>query len=53
MSKLDHLDNCPGCHRELSDGEQIYVCEICGDECCTACSQSTEDHPVVCDQCLT
>ncbi len=43
---------CEGCTRHLPDGAQQYLCDVCDAPCCTACSDTTEAHPVVCDNCL-
>ena len=43
---------CPACQRELEDGEQVYACELCEQDCCTACSDTTAKHAVVCEECL-
>ncbi len=45
-------ENCSGCGRPLEDGENDYICEVCGHHCCTACSDTTMEHDVVCDECL-
>lgn len=45
-------ETCPGCLRELVEGEQVYQCEVCDEECCTMCSNTTAEHVVICDDCL-
>ena len=42
---------CPSCQRVLLEGEQIYRCEVCGKECCTACTDTTGTNAVICDDC--
>lgn len=42
--------SCPECHRTFGTGEYEYTCEVCGGECCTACSDTTTRHAVVCDK---
>lgn len=44
-------EECPGCMRELSEGEQVYCCEVCKEDCCTACSETTDKHEVICWGC--
>lgn len=47
---------CPGCYRVLSDGEYVYECDRCGEDCCTGCSVDGNPPPVnaiVCDECAT
>lgn len=43
---------CPSCRRSLCEGAGIYACELCGEDCCTSCSDTTAKHSVVCDDCL-
>lgn len=43
---------CPQCTRSLDDGEQVYSCEVCHQDCCSSCSDTTRKHFVVCDTCL-
>lgn len=43
---------CPSCSRYLIRGEEIYACEICEADCCTACSDSVAQYFAVCDACL-
>lgn len=43
---------CPACTRKLTEGEQVYSCRVCKKDCCTACSDTTAKHDVVCDGCL-
>lgn len=45
------LISCPSCRRVLAAGEYVYGCEVCGKECCTACTDTTDQHAVVCDDC--
>lgn len=48
----DHAEQCQSCHRELTNGEQQYSCEVCNKDCCTACSDSCGRKDVVCNACL-
>jgi len=43
---------CCGCERILKEGEQLYVCDECGDECCTACSENYGLTGVACISCV-
>lgn len=49
---LPPVRSCPTCHRTFGSAEGSYLCELCGGECCTACSDTTARHAVVCDVCL-
>ena len=42
---------CPNCQRGLDEGEMIYVCDKCGQDCCTSCSVN-DGSEVVCDGCF-
>jgi len=42
---------CCGCERALSEGAQKYVCDECGTECCTACSENYGATGVICISC--
>lgn len=42
---------CPNCEYEIVRGAQIYVCEVCGRECCTNCTDSTKEFTVICEYC--
>ena len=50
--KLHKCRVCPKCTQILQVGEYVYECEVCNRDCCTACSDTTEKHDVVCDHCL-
>lgn len=41
---------CPKCERALQTGEEVYACDVCGQDCCTACGDTTDEHDVVCDR---
>lgn len=45
-------NECPNCGRKLGEGEQTYSCEVCGRQCCTACTDTTGKHEVICDLCI-
>lgn len=46
----EQMDKCPNCRRNLDLGEQVYSCDVCGKDCCTACSDTTEKYEVLCDR---
>lgn len=43
---------CPNCHSTIVHGAEIYACEVCGEDCCTACTDTTRKYAVICDDCL-
>lgn len=47
----DPIRPCVGCGATIGHGAWQYVCDECGDECCTACSNDGENNTVVCDGC--
>lgn len=51
MSRLDHLDLCPACSRELDDGESLTICDECSAECCGGCTYTTGDGGTCCADC--
>ena len=42
---------CPSCGTIIVPGAMIYVCDSCGKECCTQCSENAEHDSLVCDEC--
>jgi hypothetical protein len=42
---------CPSCERNLTEGEQVYICKVCGHGCCTVCSENLNAFDVICDVC--
>lgn len=42
---------CPLCQRNLDKGEQMYACDVCSKDYCTACSDTTDEYEVVCKRC--
>lgn len=46
------MKTCPKCSRDLEIGEEVYLCDVCEGDCCTACSDTTDEHEVVCRSCF-
>lgn len=44
-------EQCSNCSRETVPGAHIYTCEVCSKDCCTACTETTNKHQVICDEC--
>ena len=40
---------CGCCGQKAVDGYQVYVCERCGKDVCTACT-SAEEEPLACKE---
>ncbi len=45
-------DECPNCGHEFIEGEQIYTCRVCGVDCCSHCSHTTDRYETACDTCV-
>jgi len=42
---------CPNCGTSVVEGAQVYNCEVCEKECCTACTETTAEHQIICEEC--
>lgn len=46
------MSECPSCCATWCDGMVLYSCEVCGQECCSQCSDTCGEKNPVCDDCL-
>ena len=44
--------SCPSCGGEMVPGMCLYSCEVCGEDCCSECSDTCGQKNPVCESCL-
>lgn len=42
---------CPSCCEIVPENAHIYRCNVCGNECCTACTENGMGFEIICHDC--
>lgn len=42
---------CPGGGCDMSEGQSVFACEVCGKDCCDECALADRGYEVICEEC--